>query len=93
MQALLDSTLAEAQDILSARGEKGFASIEDFYNSPEIVKLKAFNDKKDQFVVDSEYFTLKASASFNDSFFAMSSVMKVTDNKYIDVISRTVGRN
>jgi len=93
LQALLDSTLDEAQDILSARGEKGFASIDNFYNSPEVVKLKNFNDKKDQFVVDSEYFTLKASASFNNSFFAMNSVMKVTNNKYIDVISRTIGRN
>jgi len=93
LQALLDSTLDEAQEIISAREEDGFASIEDFYNLPEVVKLKNFNDKKDQFVVDSEYFKLKASASFNDSFFAMKSVMKVTNNKYIDVISRTVGRN
>lgn len=93
LQAMLESTLDEAQDILSARGEKGFASIDDFYNLPEVVKLKNFNDKKDQFVVDSEYFTLKASASFNDSYFAINSVMKVTNNKYIDVISRTVGRN
>ncbi len=93
LKALLDSTLEEAQNILSAREEDGFASISDFYNLQEVVKLNNFNDKKDQFVVDSEYFTLKASASFNDSFFAMKSVMKVTDNKYIDVISRTVGRN
>ncbi len=93
LQALLESTLDEAQDILSARGEKGFASIDDFYNLPEVVKLKNFNDKKDQFVVDSEYFKLKASASFNDSYFAMNSVMKITNNKYVDVISRTVGRN
>lgn len=93
LQALLDSTLDVAQDILNARGEEGFASIDDFYNLPEVVKLKNFNDKKDQFVVDSEYFTLKASASFNNSFFAMNSVMKVTNNKQIDVISRTVGRN
>lgn len=93
LQGLLDSTLDEAQDILTARGEKGFASIDDFYNLPEVVQLKNFNDKKDQFVVDSEYFKLSASASFNDSFFAMNSVMKVTENKYIDVISRTVGRN
>jgi len=93
LQALLDSTLEEAQEILSAREEDGFASIEDFYNLPEVVKLKNIDDKKDQFVVDSEYFKLKASASFNSSFFAMNSVMKVTNNKYIDVISRTVGRN
>lgn len=93
LQALLGSTLDVAQDILNARGEKGFATIEDFYNLPEVVQLKNFNDKKDQFVVDSEYFTLKASANFNNSFFAMNSIMKVTNNNKIDVISRTVGRN
>ena len=93
LQALLDSTLEEAKAILSAREEEGFAGIDDFYNLPEVVKLENFNDKKDQFVVDSEYFTLNASASFNDSFFAMNSVLKVTNNKYIDVLSRTIGRN
>lgn len=93
LQALLDSTLEEAEQILSARGDKGFKTIQDFYNLPEVTKLKDSDSKKDQFVVDSEYFTLKASASFNNSFFAMSSVMKITNNKYIDVISRTIGRN
>ncbi len=93
LQALLDSTLEEAQQILSARGEKGFETIEDFYNLPEVTKLKSSDDKKDQFVVDSEYFKLKASASFNNSYFAFNSVMKITNNKYIDVISRTIGRN
>jgi general secretion pathway protein K len=93
LQALLDSTLDEAQDILSARDSDSFASIEDFYNLPEVGKLTNFDSKKDQFVVDSDYFKLKASARFNNSFFAMNSVMKITNNKYIDVISRTVGRN
>ena len=93
LRALLNSTLDEAQDILSAREEEGFATLNDFYILPEVAKIKNIEDKKEQFVVDSEYFKLKASASFNNSFFAMNSVMKVTNNKYIDVISRTVGRN
>jgi general secretion pathway protein K len=93
LQALLDSTLEEAEQILSARGEEGFDTPEDFYNSPELVKIENIDGKKEQFVVDSEYFTLKASASFNNSFFAMNSVIKITNNKNIDVISRTIGRN
>ncbi len=93
LQALLDSTVEEAEQILGARGEEGFDTIDDFYNLPEIIKLKLSDSIKEQFVVDSEYFTLKASTSFNNSFFAMKSVMKVTNNKYIDVISRTIGRN
>jgi len=93
LEALLGSTIDEAQDILNARGEEGFETIEKFFNLPEVVKIENIDDKKDQFVVDSEYFTLKASASFNDSFFAFNSVMKITNNKYVDVISRTIGRN
>lgn len=93
LQALFNSTLEEAQQILNARGDEGFETINDFYNLPEVIKLPNSESYKDQFVVDSEYFTLKASASFNNSFFAMNSVMKVTNNKYIDVISRTIGRN
>jgi len=93
LQALLGSTLDEAQQILSARGEEGFETIAEFYSLPEVTKLAISDDKKDQFVVDSEYFTLKASASFNSSYFAFNSVMKITNNKYIDVISRTIGRN
>lgn len=93
LQALLDSTLEEAQQILSARGEEGFADIAEFYNLPEVLAIKNIDDKKEQFVVDSEYFKLRASASFNNSFFTFNSVMQVTQNKYIDVISRTIGRN
>ncbi|MCW8864721.1 MAG: type II secretion system minor pseudopilin GspK [Colwellia sp.] len=93
LQALLDSTPDEAQQILSARGEEGFETIDDLYTLPEFTRIKNSDSKKDQFVVDSEYFTLKASANFNNSFFAFNSVMKITNNKYIDVISRTIGRN
>ena len=93
LQALLDSTLEEAERILTARPDEGFETIGEFHNLSEVTQLKLTDSVKEQFVVDSEYFTLKANASFNNSFFAMSSVMKVTNNKEIDVISRTIGRN
>jgi general secretion pathway protein K len=93
LEALLGSTLEEAQKILSDRPDEGFETIAEFHNLNDVIKLNLTDSIKDQFVVDSEYFTLKASASFNNSFFAMNSVMKVTNNKYIDVISRTIGRN
>ncbi len=93
LQALLGSTLDEAQQILSARGEEGFETQAEFFNIPELTTLAISDDKKEQFDVDSEYFTLKASASFNNSYFAFNSVMKITNNKYIDVISRSIGRN
>jgi len=93
LQALLDSSLEAAEQILSARGVEGFDTTDEFYGLSEFSRIKKSDDKKDQFVVDSEYFTLKTTASFNDSYFGMKSVMKITNNKYIDVISRTIGRN
>ena len=93
LQALLDSTLDEAEQILTARPDEGFETIEDFHNLSDVTQLNLTDRIKEQFVVDSEYFTLKASASFNNSFFAMNSVIKITNKKDINVISRTIGHN
>ena len=93
LQALLDSSLGDAQEVLSARDSSGYENLADFYKLPELGKIKMEKWQKAQFVVDSQYFKLKASARFNNSYFAMSSTMKVNDNQQIQVISRTIGRN
>ncbi len=93
LQALLDSSLDEAQEVLSAREGSGYENIEDFYKLQELSKIKMTTWQKAQFVVDSEYFKLKASARFNNSYFAMSSIMKIDETQQIQVISRTIGRN
>ena len=93
LQALLDSSLEDAQEILSARDSAGYENLEDFYKLPEVSKVNMEKWQQAQFVVDSEYFKLNASARFNNSYFAMSSIMKVNDSKQIQVISRTIGRN
>ena len=92
LQALLDISASEASEILEAREESGYSDIADFYNSTEVAKLNLTEQQKQQFVVDSEYFTLTASASFNDSYFNLNSIMKVIDNKKVQIISRTIGR-
>ena len=91
LKALLDISVDDAQSILAGRGAEGFKNVDDFFALPEIEKLKLTDEQKQQFVVDSEYFKLKASASFNNSHFAMNSIMKV-DKQNINVISRVVGR-
>jgi len=93
LQALLDSSLDEAQEVLSARDSAGYETVEDFYKLPELGKIKMTKWQKAQFVVDSQFFNLKASARFNNSYFAMSSIMQVNDTQQIQVISRTIGRN
>ena len=93
LQALLKSSRDEASQILSAREEDGFKDLNDFFSLPEMNNIKLSDEIKDQFVVDSEYFTLKTTASFNGSYFALNSMMKVVNNKNITVISRTIGRH
>ncbi len=93
LQALLDSSLEDAQEILSARDSSGYENKADFFKLPELTKITMAKWQKAQFVIDSEYFKLKASARFNNSYFSMSSIMKVSDTQQIQVISRTIGRN
>ena len=93
LQALLDIPLSDVQQALSSREEEGFKSVDDFFNLPEISKAKLDEDKKKQFVVDSEYFQLKATTKFNNSYFALNSIMKVENNNQVQVISRTIGRD
>jgi general secretion pathway protein K len=94
LQALLDSTsLEDAQNVLSARDSSGYENIEDFYQLPELSKINLEKWQKAQFVIDSQYFKLKGSARFNNSYFSMSSIMKVNETQQIQVISRTIGRN
>ncbi len=92
LQALLDINADEAQSILDAKDDDGFDNIDDFYNMPELTQLNLTDDQKQQFVVDSEYFTLKASAHFNESYFNLVSTLQVIENKKVNVISRTIGR-
>ena len=93
LQALLNISLDDANKILSAREEEGFKDVNYFFNLPEVKTLKLSAPLKAQFVVNSEYFTLKTIASFNDSYFSLNSVMKIVNNKSITVLSRTIGRH
>jgi len=92
LEALLDISQDEAQSILSAREETGFSDINDFYKMPELTSLNISDEQKQQFVVDSEYFTLAASAEFNNSYFNLHSILQVVNNENVHVISRTIGR-
>lgn len=93
IQALLAISRDEAEQILQARDAEGFDKIEDFFKLPEVNKLKITEEQKQQFVVDSEYFKLKAKANFNDSYFQLNSVLQVAQNNQIRVVSRTIGRD
>lgn len=90
--AMLGISQNDVTQALSARGEEGFTSVDEFFNLSELSKAKIAEETKQQFGVTSEYFKLKATASFNNSYFALNSIMKVDNKNNIRVISRIIGR-
>lgn len=90
--AMLGISQNEAVQALSAREEEGFSSVADFFALPELTKAKIPPEKQQQFTVKSEYFKLKTTASFNNSYFALNTIMKVENKNNISVISRIIGR-
>lgn len=93
LQALLSISKDEAQEALSAREQKGFENVSDFFNLPEVNKHQITDDQKQLFVVDSQYFKLKASAKFNDSYFNLLSTLYVDKNNKVTVVGRKIGRD
>ncbi len=92
LEVFLKIPLADAEQALSGRKGDGFKDINEFFNLPEIKAHGISPAQQKQFVVDSQYFKLKTSASFNNSYFSLSTLMKVEDNNSISVVSRTIGR-
>ena len=90
--AMLGISQNEASQALSSRGEEGFKDINEFFALTELVEAKIAPEKKQYFAVKSEYFKLKTTASFNNSYFALNTIMKVDDKNNINVISRIIGR-
>jgi general secretion pathway protein K len=91
LKAILGISLADAQQAIAARDKEGFENIEDFFNLPELKQVKISPELKQYFVIDSDYFQFKVKASFNNSYFSLISILKVSDDTNINVISRTIG--
>ncbi len=92
LQALLGVDKAKAADILSARSDEGFKTVDEFFSLPEVTSVTLTKEQKQQFVVDSEYFKLVANTSFSDSYFSLNTTLKVESTNDVAVISRTIGR-
>lgn len=91
LTAVLDVTQSVAEEIISGRGDEGYQDISDVFVSSELSQLT--DEQKEQLVIDSEYFTLKTKTTFNNSYFFLSSIMKIENNNQINIISRTIGRD
>jgi len=93
LQSFLDISLEDAQEIISERGEDGFENINDVLALQVLTNAKLTAEEKEQLTVDSDYFKLASRASFNNSYFTLASTFKVENNKRVDVIRRSIGKN
>lgn len=91
LAALLNVSEDDASDILGDVPSDGFKGVAEFFALSSLSSVQLTADQKKMFVVDSDYFKLKAMTQFNESFFAVQSIMKVNNNKDISVIHRSVG--
>ncbi|WP_199610504.1 type II secretion system minor pseudopilin GspK [Flocculibacter collagenilyticus] len=91
-------TVAEAQNVLSSRGEAGFGSIDDFWDHSDVKKQPNLDDKfKKRFDIKSEFFKLKAITTYDQSRFKLTSILTVADNKQnayqVKTLARRFGDN
>lgn len=94
LQALLGTSRSDAESILSERDEDGFSDVGEFLTLPSVAAIADLSEEaKQQFVVDSNYFTLKTMASFNDSYFNLKTVFAVDNQNNIEVVVRAIGRD
>lgn len=91
--ALLNISTADASDILSDRSDDSeYKDISDFFALSSFSDKNISNDQKKNFTVKSEYFKFVASATFNDSQVALTSIIHAKNKKQINVIARKIGK-
>lgn len=92
LAAMLNVDVAKAESIVSARPEKGFEKIADFWALKEVSALKnvATLDKS-QFTVNSKFFKLITNAQYNDVRFDLTSVLQLDEQNLVHVLARRFG--
>jgi general secretion pathway protein K len=92
LQALLGGiSRSDAEAIFDARPDNGWEKVDDFFALPEVSKIQDLDKYKPQFGVDSKYFKLNAKTAFNNSYFSLTSIMKIINKNQVVVVNRTMG--
>ncbi|WP_105166941.1 type II secretion system minor pseudopilin GspK [Pseudoalteromonas sp. T1lg23B] len=95
-QALLLSALlgglsaSGAEAIISARPEKGFDSVEDFFTEARNQGAQIDKASEELFTIDSNYFKLRAKAVFDERRFSMTSIIQINQGQ-ATILARKFG--
>ncbi len=89
LQSLLaDLTAEDAKQLVAAREQEAFASVDDFLNQP-VFQGKAPSNRR--LAVSSEYFTVTGDARIGTGRLQMSSLVQRTDASHFAVLARSYG--
>ncbi|WP_394132892.1 type II secretion system minor pseudopilin GspK [Shewanella maritima] len=84
-------TLSDAQSIINQRPADGYEKIDEFWENSTLSNVQSANaDLKSSFVVDSNYFSLKAGAKVDNAIFKMDSVLQRSGENF-EVLTRQYG--
>lgn len=90
LAALLGDTLDNAQAIISNRPPEGFNKIEDFNGLAAITALNLEPDRLEWFAIETKYFKLTTTTTYNDAQFRLTTLFNVEDGS-VRVIRREFG--
>jgi general secretion pathway protein K len=92
LTAMLENKISvgEAENVINNRPADGYEKIEEFWEGSSLSGIKIEANVKSSFVVDSQYFLLKAGAKVDTAIFRMDSVLK-RNGKDLDVLTRQYG--
>lgn len=90
LAALLGDTIDNAQSIISNRPPEGFQQIEDFRSLPAVTALNLPPEIIEWFAIDTKYFKLTTTTTYNDAQFRLTTLFDVSDGA-VSVVRREFG--
>ena len=91
LAAALDTSVSEAENIISKRPDDGWDELSKFVNEANQNGAKELKADDERFTLNSNYFEVKTRASFFEANFAMKSIIHITDNQKVSVLARRFG--
>ncbi|MCF6438370.1 type II secretion system minor pseudopilin GspK [Pseudoalteromonas luteoviolacea] len=91
LSALLDGlSLSGAEAVIAARPEEGFDNLQDFFTEAKNQGAQDTKKAEKIFTITSNYFKLRAKASFDERLFKMTSILEIKEGR-ATVLARKFG--
>lgn len=88
LSAITGIAISDAKSIISNRDPKGYETIEEFLQEPEITAQNLNDKQKSWLDIKTEYFHLRTKTRYNNATFFMSSLFRADENQNVSVIRR-----